>query len=431
MRCLICQKECNGAKGLGLHVSKTHGVAPKAYYDKYLREEGEGVCLECKGETTFESLGRPYIHPYCSKECEVKYRQKTQEDLYAATIQEAGDSAVQCAICLRQFTRLSGLGAHIVRTHKISTQQYYDEYLKIDPTEGSCLECGKPTFFQDMYAGYPSKYCSMACNKAESKRGRLLEAEQVRQAKKEQWVKCFICGQKVIGYKGLANHIRCKHHVTAQQYYDAYMRKMDEGFCSTCTGATKFHSFEAGYRGYCSNNCYNKSPEHKAIVSAAKSVKPSPLKGKPSPLKGRPQEYEHTLKIRKAHVERARAQCEKYGLKFPTVGKNEPAFFEALGKVTEYTIEPQHETPDYHFLDGYIEPLNLAIEFDEYAHDVACQQVLDREREQQIREALPNIAFFRVTQKRWEEEPELVLTEFIALIEKLTQGDTDGQITTT
>lgn len=417
MQCQICQQQCNGAKGLGLHVNKAHGVNRKPYYDKYLRQLNEGVCIHCQGETTFESLGRGYPHSYCSKKCEAEHLEARRRDQYEQQLSRLPqEQIVECAICHKRFSRLSGLGSHIVRTHKISTQQYYDQYLKKDSKEGVCLECGKATYFQDMDAGYPNQYCSMSCNKAEAKRVRLKEEKEAHASRKSEHVTCRICRRKLIGPKGLTNHVRQQHGVLAQQYYDAYLRGPDEAKCS-CGASTRFIAVNKGYHRYCSNDCYNKSDEHKAIVSATMSQLPGFLKGRPSHFKGTKQPLEHTIKIRKAHIKRAQEQCAKYGISFPTCGKDEAAFFDAISKIVEQPIIRQYQTPEYHFLDGYIESLQLAIEFDEPHHLTESCKLEDAKREAEIQASIPDIQFLRINQADWDETPYDVIATILEAVE--------------
>ncbi len=66
----------------------------------------------------------------------------------------------KCEICDRGFKNYIGLSSHI-RSHKITTKEYYDKYLK-KYDEGIC-NCGKPTNFHRLKTGY-YKYCSLKCS---------------------------------------------------------------------------------------------------------------------------------------------------------------------------------------------------------------------------------------------------------------------------
>ena len=72
---------------------------------------------------------------------------------------------IHCQICqeeieidrnVRRFTN------HLKNKHKITSNQYYNQYLKKYDNEGSCVICGKSTFFVNILEGY-KKYCSKKC----------------------------------------------------------------------------------------------------------------------------------------------------------------------------------------------------------------------------------------------------------------------------
>jgi len=66
-----------------------------------------------------------------------------------------------CNICNTDFSSNRGLSIHIVRTHNITLQQYYDTYYK-KYNDGSCLHCNKTTIFLGLTKGY-RKFCSKTC----------------------------------------------------------------------------------------------------------------------------------------------------------------------------------------------------------------------------------------------------------------------------
>jgi hypothetical protein len=411
MICQICQAECNGPKGLGLHINKTHNLSPKEYYDKYLRKPDEGMC-GCGKEVPFGSLGRGYEGKHCSQQCMLNIFQAkriTDERIRAGQIPV--ESRVVCQICDRQWGGLSSLGVHITRTHQMSTKDYYDKYLKKDSKEGVCLECGKPTFFQDMGAGYPNKYCSMSCNKAESKRAHSRELQEERDKRKADVQTCRICGQRVIGFKGLSNHVNQKHATSSQQYYDAYLAKLKEGLCQRCGKPTRFESLNKGYFDYCSIQCNNQSEKFKAMMSKVSSRVPGRLKGRPSPRKGTELPFDHVKNIRLAAIKRAEEHCLKYGHEFPTRGNAEVLFMEVLQHCSPHKIDFNFRPCGY-IVDGYIHELKLVVEFDEVYHDSAEQQAKDRLRENNIRCEVPNIRFFRVREADWSADPQHVINDF-------------------
>ena len=68
----------------------------------------------------------------------------------------------KCEICGREFTSINALMVHVNLFHKMNKQEYYDKFLKKDENEGKCLECGKPTKFDDATKGYRD-FCCVKC----------------------------------------------------------------------------------------------------------------------------------------------------------------------------------------------------------------------------------------------------------------------------
>ena len=69
MKCLICNREFENPRTLGIHVSTTHKMSKQEYYDKFLkRDKNEGKCLECGKETDFITLVKGY-RMFCSVKC--------------------------------------------------------------------------------------------------------------------------------------------------------------------------------------------------------------------------------------------------------------------------------------------------------------------------------------------------------------------------
>jgi len=66
MKCQICNKEFENVRALSNHLRFEEGITAKEYYDKYLKQEGEGIC-PCGNPTRFESLASGYKHHCCYK----------------------------------------------------------------------------------------------------------------------------------------------------------------------------------------------------------------------------------------------------------------------------------------------------------------------------------------------------------------------------
>jgi len=70
--CEVCKKEFKfktKERFLVDHLRKIHGIQNnKEYYDKYIKKDGEGICLTCGSETRFVNLDKGYTS-YCSNGC--------------------------------------------------------------------------------------------------------------------------------------------------------------------------------------------------------------------------------------------------------------------------------------------------------------------------------------------------------------------------
>jgi len=95
MKCQICGRECNGWISLSGHISHFHKIQLKEYYDKYLKKEGEGVCLECGKETRLHRISNGYSR-YCSRKCsnqsETTKQKSKQTNLINLGVENASQS---------------------------------------------------------------------------------------------------------------------------------------------------------------------------------------------------------------------------------------------------------------------------------------------------------------------------------------------------
>ena len=63
--CKICGKELS-IKGMGTHLKLKHQMEVKDYYDQYLKQEGEGICIGCGNPTNFRNIRLGYAKTCCS-----------------------------------------------------------------------------------------------------------------------------------------------------------------------------------------------------------------------------------------------------------------------------------------------------------------------------------------------------------------------------
>ena len=67
MKCGICGREFSCNRNLSIHIVKTHHVTLKEYYDKYLKKENDGLCINCNNPTNFINIVG--YRKYCSVKC--------------------------------------------------------------------------------------------------------------------------------------------------------------------------------------------------------------------------------------------------------------------------------------------------------------------------------------------------------------------------
>ena len=77
MICKICGKECcDKLNSFGYHLSMTHKIKYKNYYDKFIRKPGEGICPVCGKPTSWR---RNHYLICCSHKCGTIYSKDSRE----------------------------------------------------------------------------------------------------------------------------------------------------------------------------------------------------------------------------------------------------------------------------------------------------------------------------------------------------------------
>jgi very-short-patch-repair endonuclease len=105
----------------------------------------------------------------------------------------------------------------------------------------------------------------------------------------------------------------------------------------------------------------------------------------------------------------------------PRIGTTERTCLNELQKHTEFNIIRNSTEIGYSifkFPDGYINELNLIIEYDESHHEEKNQKIKDVNRELYISSALGCI-IFRIKEKVWKKDPEAIINQFKLLLDLL------------
>lgn len=201
----------------------------------------------------------------------------------------------KCNLCGDEILTNTGFASHISNTHGIKIEEYYARYIKKEH-EGECAYCGKPTTFIDLKRGY-HKFCSKQCsNKYNNEHS--MHCEMV----------CKICNFTItagsnrllaIAFQG---HIKKEHGIeNTKDYYDKYLKKPGEGFCSVCGKPTTYDNLFNGYRKYCLGFCsankvkaeeYEKEHKFTEEKKQIKETRETELKNYIQELKDRVHEFD-------------------------------------------------------------------------------------------------------------------------------------------
>ena len=88
--CKICDKSVTS---VGQHARMAHKIKPQEYYDTFLKEPTDGICIVCNGTTRYVDTNRGY-KKYCSNLCSTKDKdlQKIKTQSYMDTL--AGNPSI-------------------------------------------------------------------------------------------------------------------------------------------------------------------------------------------------------------------------------------------------------------------------------------------------------------------------------------------------
>ena len=86
--CEICGNKFKSQFAISCHIANKHHVDLKDYYDKYIKQDGEGICKTCGKPTKFDKMSKGYRR-FCCYSCATK-NNETQEKMKATNIQKYG-----------------------------------------------------------------------------------------------------------------------------------------------------------------------------------------------------------------------------------------------------------------------------------------------------------------------------------------------------
>ena len=155
-------------------------------------------------------------------------------------------------------------------------------------------------------------------------------------------MKCRICGKEFENGRFLSAHLKFEEHITGQDYYDTYLKKLEEGICIVCSKPTKYINFTRGYTRTCSQECNN-----------------SPLGNKGKNVSKAKQQYTEQKKS-EIREKRIKTCFEKYGYKTNLSAKMSKSGLTAIeASHTKEARQKAIETHRKHMLDGTIVGQNV------------------------------------------------------------------------
>lgn len=82
----------------------------------------------------------------------------------------------------------------------------------------------------------------------------------MNQKLKDSLIKCKICGKTYLSYACFGHHLKT-HQLSSKEYFDKYLKGVNEGICVNCEKPTKFVCISIGYSKHCSVKCANNDPK--------------------------------------------------------------------------------------------------------------------------------------------------------------------------
>lgn len=93
MICKICNEMFSTSNMLSRHISKVHNISKQEYYDKYLKTDTDGICLNCGKHTKFKNITSGYFK-YCCVKC-AQNDKTTIEKREHTTMQKYGSKNIR------------------------------------------------------------------------------------------------------------------------------------------------------------------------------------------------------------------------------------------------------------------------------------------------------------------------------------------------
>jgi very-short-patch-repair endonuclease len=262
------------------------------------------------------------------------------------------------------------LGRHIINTHHITLQEYYDRYLKIDG-ENICY-CGKKKDFgRDLSEGY-QRFCSPKCATSHSD----TQKKMRKTCKENHGFENPLMEENNNKIQGMINKYGVEKPMQLKKFQDKYK-----------------HTLVSKY-----------GVNHPSKIDFVKQKKIDTQVLHFGDLFCRTKEARRMYRLN--FIRNIEKQGDVYRVQ---TGKNEKMILDEIELVIGKKIQRDFTCIGY-FPDGYIPDLNLIIEVYEDHHNHTCYINHDFVRKKELIEKL-NCGFFVISEKQWFENKQVVLQE--------------------
>jgi hypothetical protein len=155
--CEECSYSCKAKRNLTAHINKQHSGI-KNYYEKWLKESGEGKCKFCGNKTLFNSIKRGGYYSFCSNKCNGEYGGKKaqtfeiKEKRKQTNLEKYGVENVYQADEIKNKIKIDNLNKHnveynwqridvIKKSKQTKINKYGDkDYNNSEKAKKTCLE---------------------------------------------------------------------------------------------------------------------------------------------------------------------------------------------------------------------------------------------------------------------------------------------------
>ena len=181
--CAICGDEYR-LNGFTNHIQRTHKIAYKDYYDKYVEPNTEHICRFCGNECAF-SNSHGYYETCNSPTCVRKQQRETMLLRYGKSCRHASKIKVKlqinfpyvCGICGHGCKNHAMLNRHINKEHPdITSEEYYLKYM--NGSMQYCEICGEPAKWMGTH--YHNVCGKPECTHEQRKRNNAMNVETYR-----------------------------------------------------------------------------------------------------------------------------------------------------------------------------------------------------------------------------------------------------------